>query len=91
MDAVVINGKLDLEVEDRTVPEPGAGQVRLRVGYVGICGSDLHYYFDGANGAFVVAEPLVPGHEMSGWVDFDPSGALASGSPVTVHPARLRR
>ncbi len=89
MDAVVINGKLDLEVEDRTVPEPGAGQVRLRVGYVGICGSDLHYYFDGANGAFVVAEPLVPGHEMSGWVDFDPSGALASGSPVTVHPARF--
>lgn len=89
MDAVVITGKLGLSVEERPVPEPGDGQVRLRVGYVGICGSDLHYYFDGANGAFVVAEPLTPGHEMSGWVDLDPSGDLAPGTPVTVHPARF--
>ncbi len=76
-------------VRDVEVPEPGAGQVRLRVEYVGICGSDLHYYFEGANGAFVVREPLVPGHELSGRVDLDPSGALAEGTPVTVHPARF--
>ena len=66
MDAVVINGKLDLTVTEHPVPEPDAGQVRIRVGYVGICGSDLHYYGEGANGAFVVTEPLVPGHELSG-------------------------
>jgi len=76
-------------VRDVEVPEPGEGQVRLRVEYVGICGSDLHYYFEGANGAFVVREPLVPGHELSGRVDLDPSGALAAGTPVTVHPARF--
>ncbi len=89
MDAVVIGGKLDLTVADHPVPEPDAGQVRVRVGYVGICGSDLHYYSEGANGAFVVTEPLVPGHELSGWVDLDPSGLLSPGTPVTVHPARF--
>ncbi len=89
MDAVVIRGREDLTVEDRPVPECAPGQVRVRVGYVGICGSDLHYYVDGANGAFVVTEPLVPGHEVSGWIDHDPSGTFAAGSPVTVHPARF--
>lgn len=55
--------------------------------YVGICGSDLHYYFDGANGAFVVKEALIPGHELSGIVDFDPSGEFVKGTKVTLHPA----
>ena len=87
MRAIVINGKEDLSLTEAAVPEPGPGQVRIRTAYVGICGSDLHYYFDGANGAFVVREPLIPGHEMSGTVDADPSGALAPGTPVTVHPA----
>ena len=63
--------------------------MRIRVSYVGICGSDLHYYFHGANGAFVVREPLIPGHELSGRIDHDPSGRWPSGTPVTVHPARF--
>ncbi|WP_152188762.1 L-idonate 5-dehydrogenase [Georgenia satyanarayanai] len=87
MRAIVIHGKEDLELVEVPTPEPAAGQVRLRMAYAGICGSDLHYYFDGANGAFVVREPLVPGHEVSGTVDLDPSGELAPGTPVTVHPA----
>ncbi|WP_413451798.1 zinc-binding dehydrogenase [Georgenia phoenicis] len=87
MRAIVINGKEDLELVEVPTPEPVPGQVRLRMAYAGICGSDLHYYYDGANGAFVVREPLVPGHEVSGTVDLDPSGELAPGTPVTVHPA----
>ncbi|WP_147919132.1 zinc-binding dehydrogenase [Ruania zhangjianzhongii] len=87
MRALVINGKEDLSLAEVPVPEPGPGQVRIRTAYVGICGSDLHYYYDGANGAFVVREPLIPGHEMSGTVDADPSGELAPGTAVTVHPA----
>ncbi|MFG6445156.1 L-idonate 5-dehydrogenase [Microbacterium sp. P07] len=89
MKSVVINGKLDLVVTDVPVPQPADGQVRVRVDYVGICGSDLHYYYEGANGAFTVDEPLVPGHELSGRVDLDPSGQWAPGTPVTVHPARF--
>lgn len=89
MQSLLIEKALTAVVREVAVPEPGEGQVRLRVEYVGICGSDLHYYFEGANGAFVVREPLVPGHEMSGRVDHDPSGVLAEGTPVTVHPARF--
>ncbi len=45
--------------------------------YAGVCGSDLHYYYEGANGAFVIREPLVPGHEVYGTVDLDPTGTFA--------------
>jgi L-idonate 5-dehydrogenase len=85
--AIVINGKLDLAIQEVPTVEPGPGDVRLRMTYAGICGSDLHYYHEGANGAFALREPLVPGHELAGLVDLDPSGELAPGTPVTVHPA----
>lgn len=87
MKSFAIRGKEDASVEVSTAPEPSADQVRIRVRYVGICGSDLHYYFEGANGAFVVKEPLVPGHELSGVIDLDPRGEWTPGTPVTVHPA----
>ncbi|WIX34647.1 L-idonate 5-dehydrogenase [Salinicola sp. JS01] len=87
MKALVIHGKQDLRAETWDTPEPGDDEVRVRIAWGGICGSDLHYYHEGANGAFVVREPLIPGHELSGTVDLDPSGALAAGTPVTFHPA----
>ena len=88
MKTLAIYGKEDIRWEDRPVPEPGDGEVRLRVKYVGICGSDLHYYFHGANGEYSIREPLTPGHELSAVVDLDPSGRLQPGTEVTVHPAR---
>lgn len=87
MRALVIHGKEDLRIEEVPTPRPGEGQVLVRVAYAGICGSDLHYYYEGANGAFVVREPLIPGHELSATVAEDPSGEFAGGTPVTVHPA----
>lgn len=87
MRVAYIDSAESIRVADVDVPEPGEGQVRVRIDYVGICGSDLHYYFQGANGAFVVREPLTPGHEVSGRIDLDPTGEWASGMPVTVHPA----
>ncbi|WP_029149261.1 L-idonate 5-dehydrogenase [Microbacterium indicum] len=89
MRAVWIDGKEQIELREAADPVAGDGEVRVRVERVGICGSDLHYYFEGANGEYVVREPLVPGHELSGVVDQDPSGRLAPGTPVTVHPARF--
>ncbi|WP_432489245.1 zinc-binding dehydrogenase [Kineococcus sp. SYSU DK018] len=87
MRAIRIHGAGDLREEELPLPEPSAGRVRLRTAYAGVCGSDLHYFAHGANGEYVVREPLVPGHEVSGTVDADPSGELAPGTPVTVHPA----
>lgn len=88
MKRLSIHGREDIRWEDAPVPEPGEGELRLRVRYAGICGSDLHYYFHGANGEYTIREPLTPGHELSAVVDLDPSGRLAPGTPVTVHPAR---
>src|ERR1035437_11063720 len=39
------------------------------------------------DGEYLINETLIPGHEVSGTVDLDPSGDLAPGTPVTVHPA----
>lgn len=63
-----IHAKEDLRIEDSELPEIGAGQVLIRLGAGGICGSDLHYYYEGRNGSFVIREPLIPGHEASGVV-----------------------
>ncbi|MGX9347269.1 L-idonate 5-dehydrogenase [Microbacterium sp. KNMS] len=89
MKRLAIRAREDIRWEEADVPQPGAGQVRLRVRYVGICGSDLHYYFHGANGEYAIRQPLTPGHELSAEVDLDPEGRLAAGTPVTVHPARF--
>jgi L-idonate 5-dehydrogenase len=87
MKALYIKEKLDISIVEKPLPEPSAGEVRVKISHFGICGSDLHYYYEGANGPFVVKEPLMPGHEVSGYVDFDPSGEFAQGAGVTVHPA----
>ncbi|MFW3385163.1 NAD(P)-dependent alcohol dehydrogenase [Kocuria sp. CPCC 205274] len=66
MRASVLQGPGELIVEERPVPEPGAGQVLVRILAVGVCGSDTHYYEHGRIGDFVVDKPLVLGHEPSG-------------------------
>ena len=87
MKALYINEKLNLSVVDKPIPEPGKTEVRVKISHFGICGSDLHYYYEGANGAFVVKEPLMPGHEVAGYIDLDPSGEFEKGMAVTIHPA----
>ena len=63
-----IHGANDLRVEPDGPAELGPTDVEMRLGAGGICGSDLHYYQHGRVGAFVVREPLIPGHEVSGTV-----------------------
>jgi L-idonate 5-dehydrogenase len=68
--ACTLHGPLKLSVEIRPDdPEPQAGQVLVRLGAGGICGSDLHYYQHGRVGPFEVRGPFVPGHEASGVVE----------------------
>jgi L-idonate 5-dehydrogenase len=66
--ACTVHGALDLRLEAREPRPLGPHDVQLRLGAGGICGSDLHYYQHGRVGAFVIREPLVPGHEASGVV-----------------------
>ncbi|MEO3998344.1 L-idonate 5-dehydrogenase [Mesorhizobium sp. CAU 1732] len=73
--------------------EPGTlapGMVRLRFGAGGICGSDLHYFRHARTGDYVVTEPLILGHEVSGEivaVGTDVDG-LSPGDRVSVNPSR---
>src|SRR5215470_13602867 len=84
-----IHAKEDLRVETADVPQPGPGEVLLRLGAGGICGSDLHYYFEGRNGNFVVREPLIPGHEASAVVAAVGAGVtrVRVGDKVAVSPS----
>lgn len=88
MKACVIHGARDLRLSDRPTPEPGAGEVLIRLGAGGICGSDLHYFAEGGVGDFVVREPLVLGHEGAGTIATLGPGvtALAPGQRVAVNP-----
>ena len=57
-------GPGNIGVEDIAEPEPGAGQVLIKVVAAGICGTDLHIYHD----EFKTKPPVVLGHEVSGEV-----------------------
>ena len=39
-----------IEIEERPIPQPKDNEVLIKVGYVGICGSDVHYFETGAIG-----------------------------------------
>ena len=84
-----IHAKEDLRVEQEETPDVGPGEVLLKLGAGGICGSDLHYYFEGRNGSFVVREPLVPGHEASAVVARVGAGVtrVKVGDKVAVSPS----
>ena len=58
----------DLRVLPFELKPPGAGEVKVDVGAVGICGSDVHYWKHMAIGDFVVEKPMVIGHESAGVV-----------------------
>lgn len=66
MRASVMTGVRSLAIEDRPVPSPGAHEVLVEVAAVGVCGSDVHYYRHGRIGDFVVEQPMILGHELSG-------------------------
>jgi L-idonate 5-dehydrogenase len=84
-----IHAKEDLRIETADEPTIAAGQVLIRLGAGGICGSDLHYYFEGRNGSFVVREPLIPGHEASGVVARIGAGVtrVKVGDKIAVSPS----
>ena len=64
--ALVTKAGGDFEVQEREIPQPGPGQVRVRVLACGICFSD-HYVKDGLWPG--LAYPRSPGHEVAGVID----------------------
>lgn len=68
MKAIVAHAAKDLRVDDLQTPEPGAGEVLIKMAAGGICGSDLHYYNNGGFGTVRLKEPMILGHEVAGHV-----------------------
>lgn len=68
MKVAVMNGIGKMGFEEREIPKPASNEVLVKLDYVGICGSDLHYYETGAIGNYIVEPPFVLGHEPGGIV-----------------------
>jgi L-iditol 2-dehydrogenase len=70
MKAAVLTGLRQMEITD--VPKPvikNDTDVLLKIGIVGVCGSDVHYYRTGRIGSHVVTYPYLVGHECSATVE----------------------
>lgn len=68
MKVALMEGIGKIGYTERPIPTPKANEVLVKLEYVGICGSDMHYYETGAIGNFVVEPPFVLGHEPGGVV-----------------------
>ena len=85
MKSVVIQQPGQLDITERSRPEPAAGEVRVKVKLAGICGSDSHIY----RGHNPFAKyPRVIGHEFFGIIDAVGEGVPAErlGQRVSVDP-----
>jgi L-idonate 5-dehydrogenase len=87
--AGVLHGSRDIRMEEVRRPQPGVGQLLLRVHRAGICGSDIHYFVHGYCGRFVPTRPFILGHEFVATVDAVGGGFQSPvvGDRVVVNPA----
>lgn len=82
-----------IEMREIEIPTPDDDQVLVKVGAVGVCGSDVHFYKHGNIGTMVMSHPFILGHELSGTItavgkDVDPARI---GSRVAIEPQRTCR
>ena len=64
----VMNAPYDISIAHAAIPEPGPGEIRLKVEWVGICGSDVEAY-RGTRQPEYLSTPARLGHEVAGIVD----------------------
>ncbi|KAG4081259.1 hypothetical protein H8356DRAFT_1352188 [Neocallimastix lanati (nom. inval.)] len=93
--ACVIYGANNMHMESRPVLTPQDNEVQINIRATGICGSDLHYHYDGRLGARILdpAIPMVLGHESSGIVtqlglNSTKDGIFKVGDRVVLEPAK---
>lgn len=79
-----------MEPMEVSVPEiKDPRDVLIKMGVVGVCGSDIHYYATGRIGTQVVEYPFTVGHEGSGYVEAVGAGvtSVKPGDPIVVEPS----
>jgi D-arabinose 1-dehydrogenase-like Zn-dependent alcohol dehydrogenase len=89
MRAVVIDGNDNITLDSMPVPTPGPGEVLIKPGATGMCGTDQHLF----SGHYAPGEyPLVPGHEFAGTIAGVGAGVtgLSEGDLVAAATAAMR-
>jgi len=86
--AAYLMKKQKIELLDCEFPKVGPEDVLIEVEYVGICGSDMHFFQHGRIGRKVLDEPFILGHECSGTIREVGVGVknFAIGDRITVEP-----
>jgi L-iditol 2-dehydrogenase len=89
--AALLHKAHDLRMEQ--VPKPtieNPDDVLVKIGAVGVCGSDVHFLERGRIGTFVVEQPVILGHEAGGTVAEVGPGvtSLKPGDRVAIEPGR---
>ncbi len=79
------------ELREVPVPEPGQGEVLIRIGGAGACHSDLHIMHEWTPENFAAAGdwplPFTLGHENAGWIEGgDIPDGFEKGAPVVISP-----
>ena len=78
----------DIRTAEVPVPDPGPGEVLIRIEAAGICGTDRHLF----KGEFPCTPPVTLGHEFSGIVVGRGAGVdIARGRARRLRPQRLVR
>lgn len=88
MKVCVMTGAGKMEWTEREIPQAADYELQVRLEYVGICGSDLHFYAEGRLANWIPEEPLVLGHEPGGVVTAIGNGVegFAVGDRVAIEP-----
>jgi L-iditol 2-dehydrogenase len=73
--AAVMRGVRKIRIEEVETKQPKPDELKVKVEYIGVCGSDLHFLKDGRLGNWVADDFLILGHEAGGIVE-------AAGSAV---------
>lgn len=84
--ATFYEGNHTFSVSEKPIDPPGSGEVRIKVAYCGVCGTDVHIYHGMMDKR--VDMPLTIGHEMSGSIDALGEGVsgFEIGEKVVVRP-----
>ena len=82
-------GQRQFRLTEQEIAGPAPGEVQVRVNAVGICGSDVHSYAEGAIGDTPCVYPMVLGHEPAGTVVKTGEGVTgwSAGDRAALEPA----
>lgn len=84
MKAAFLQSPRSIQLKDVPIPEPGVGEVRVKLKVVGVCGSDVHLFL----GHRLLDKPTIIGHEGLGYIDKIGPGVLSReiGERVIIEP-----